>query len=70
MERNTKFLAEYYHDGSWWGLHFFATDFEDAEVICRAHNLKLLGEHKMTLPAVGGAWLPNLIIRLRNLLAQ
>lgn len=67
MERNTKFLAEYYHDGSWWSVHFFAADFDDAEVICKAHNFRLLGEHKMTIPAVTGAWLPNLIIRLRNL---
>lgn len=47
----------------------FAADFADAEVICKAHNLKLLGEHKMTIPAAGGAWLPNAIIWIRNRLA-
>ena len=64
--RQTKFLAEYFHDGSWWSVEFFASDFDDAEVICKAHNLKLLGEHKMTIPAIAGGWLPSLIIRLRN----
>jgi hypothetical protein len=69
-ERNTKFLAEYFHDGSWWSVELFAADFNDAEVICKAHNLKLLGEHKMTIPAAGGTWLPNVIIWLRNRLAR
>lgn len=66
MGRDKKFLAQYFHDGSWWGLEFYADDFEDAEVICRAHNLKLLGEHQITIPAIGGSWLPNLIVRFRN----
>jgi hypothetical protein len=68
MERNKKFLAEYFHDGSWWSLEFYASDFDDAAVICKAHNLKLLGEHKMTIPVGHGAWLANVIIRVRNAL--
>ena len=70
MERNTGFLAQYFHDGSWWSVEFYANDFEDAEVICRAHNLKLLGEHKVTIPAGGGSWLPNAIIWIRNRFAK
>lgn len=70
MERHTKFLAEYYHDGSWWSVELFAADFDDADTICKAHNLKLLGEHKMTIPAIGRGWLPNLIIRVRNAFAR
>ena len=67
-ERNTRFLASYYHDGSWWVVDIYAADFDDAEVICKAHNLRLDGEHVMTIPAVGGSWLANLIIRLGNVL--
>ena len=66
MGEEKKFLARYYHRGSWWCINFFALDFDDAEAICRAHNLQLDGEHMMTIPAVGGSWLPNLIIRFRN----
>lgn len=40
----TKFLGRYYHRGHWFTFDFYATDFEDAEAICRAHNLKLDGE--------------------------
>lgn len=69
-DRSTKrFLAEYYHDGGTWGIDIYAYDFDDAEVRCKKLGLQLLGEHKMTIPAVGGAWLPNLIIRVRNLFA-
>ena len=70
MGRTKKFLASYYHDGSWWGIHFFAEDFDDAETICKAHNLRLDGEHIVTIPASTGAWFPNLIIRLRNALKR
>lgn len=37
-DRERKFLARYYHRGSWWTLEFFALDFDDAEAICRAHK--------------------------------
>jgi hypothetical protein len=71
LERNKKFLARYYYDGSWWCIDFYAADFDDAESICNAHNLQLDGEHVMTIPAVGGTWLlPNLIIRIRNAFAR
>lgn len=70
VERNKKFLARYFHDGSWWCLEFFAADFDDAEIICRAHNLQLDGEHVMTIPAGTGSWLPNLITWLRNSLRR
>lgn len=69
-DRNKKFLASYYHDGSWWCVDFYAADFDDAETICKAHNLRLDGEHVMTIPAVTGSWLPNFIIRLRNAFAR
>ncbi len=68
--RNKKFLVSYYHDGSWWGIELFAADWQDAEVICKAHNLTLDGEHVATIPAGAGAWLPNLIIRIRNAFAR
>lgn len=70
MKRTTKFLADYYHDGSWWSVEFYAADFEDAEVICKAHNLRLVGEHIATILAVSGSWLPNLIIGARNWLRR
>ncbi len=41
MDRNKKFLASYYHDGSWWGSEFYAADFDDADVICKKLNLRL-----------------------------
>lgn len=69
MKRNKKFLASYYHDGSWWCLDFYAAGFDDAETICRAHNLRLDGEHVITIPA-GGSWLPNAIIWIRNKFAR
>lgn len=66
-DRATKrFLAEYFHDGGWWGVDIYAYDFDDAETRCRKLSLRLLGEHKMTIPAATGSWLPNLVIRLRN----
>lgn len=65
-----KFLARYYHRGSWWCVEFFALDFDDAEAICCVHNLQLDGEHMMSIPATMGAWLPNLIVRVRNFLKR
>jgi hypothetical protein len=69
-KRATKFLASYYHDGSWWTLEFFAADMADAEVICKAHSLQLDGEFIAAIPAVSGAWFPNFIIWLRNWIAN
>lgn len=65
-EANKKFLASYYHNGSWWNLSFYATDWDDAETICRKLNLRLDGEHMMTIPAYGGSWIPSLICWLKN----
>lgn len=39
-------------DGAWWGVDIYAYDFDDAKVRCRELSLKLLGEHKMTIPAL------------------
>ena len=64
--RNVKFIADYFHDGLWRSVEIYAADFEDAEVICKAHNLRLAGEYIATIPVVGGSWLPNFIVRLRN----
>lgn len=64
--RNTKFLARYFHDGSWWCVELYASDFDDAQAICDAHNLQLDGEHVMTIPVVVGSWLPEWIVRARN----
>lgn len=65
-----RYLADYYHDGERPTISIYAYDFPDAEVRCKKLGLRLLGEHMMTIPAVGGSWLPTLIIRLRNLLAN
>lgn len=54
-ERNKKFLAQYFHDGSWWSVDIYAIDFADAEAICKKLNLQLDGEHIMTIPACAGA---------------
>ena len=62
----TKFLGRYYHRGHWFRFDFYADNFEDAEAICKAHSLKLDGEWVVTIPAVTGSWLPNLLVRLRN----
>lgn len=63
----TKFLAQYYHRGKWFCTDFYADSWEDAEAICKAHSFKLDGEHIATIPVVvGGSWLPNFIVRLRN----
>jgi hypothetical protein len=68
-DRPTKrFLAEYFHDDAWWTVDIYAYDFADAETRCKKLSLKLLGEHKMTIPATGRSWLPTLIIRFRNAL--
>lgn len=68
-ERTKRFLARYYHDGAWWSIDVYAYDFDDAESRCGKLGLQLDGEHVMTIPAVGkSSWLPNLIIRVRNLL--
>lgn len=65
--KEKKFLASYYHRGSWWIVEFFADDFDDADTICRAHNLRLDGECIAKIPALTGVWFPNLIIRIKNL---
>ena len=62
----TKFLAQYYHRGRWFATEFYAEDWADAEVICKAHSFKLDGEWVATIPAATGSWLPNLIIKIRN----
>jgi hypothetical protein len=65
--RDTKrFLADYYHDDAWWLISVYAYDFDDAEVRCKKLGLRLLGEHQLAIPAASGAWLPNLIVRVRN----
>lgn len=69
VQATKRFLAEYFHDDAWWSCDVYAYDFDDTEIRCRKLGLKLLGEHKMTISAATGAWLPNLIICLRNLFA-
>ena len=64
----TKYLARYYHRGKWFCTDFYADSWEDAEAICKSHSFVLDGEHVMTIPAGGGSWLPNLIVRVRNAL--
>lgn len=69
MNRPTKrFLAEYYHDGSWWGCDIHAYDHEDAEARAKKlGNLKILGERVMSIPCVApGSWLPNWIVGFLN----
>jgi hypothetical protein len=66
LDANTKFLASYFHRGSWWCVEIFAVDWEDAETICRKLSLRLDGELKATVPAVSGSWLPSLICWLKN----
>lgn len=61
-----RFLAEYFHDGATWMIDIYAYDFNDADIRCKKLSLRLLGEHQMTIPAGTGAWLPNLIIWLKN----
>lgn len=61
-----RYLARYFHENSWYGVDVYATSFHEAEIICRAHNLQLDGEHMATIPAFAGAWLPNLILWIRN----
>ncbi len=61
-----RFLAEYFHDDAKWMVDIYAYDFDDAEVRCRKLGLQLLGEHQMTIPAVGGSWIPSLIVKVRN----
>lgn len=70
-DRPTKrFLTEYYHDDATWSVDIYAYDFEDAAVRCKKLSLRLLGEHMMSIPAGTGAWLPNLIVRFKNLWAS
>lgn len=67
-EANTKFLASYFHRGSWWAVEFYAVDWDDAETICRKLSLRLDGEYKgaIRLPRTSGTWLANTICWLRN----
>lgn len=67
-EKTIKFLASYFHRGSWWGVEIYALDWDDAEAICRKLSLRLDGEHKLTIP-VGNSWLANVICWLRNRLS-
>lgn len=52
--RNRRFLAKYFHDGSWWALDIYAVDSADAEAICRKLNLQLEGEHVATIRVPSG----------------
>lgn len=65
-QANIKFLASYFHNGSWWGVEIYAVDWDDAETICRKLNLRLDGEHKFSVPAIGPTWIPDAICRVRN----
>lgn len=65
-----RFLAEYFHDDAWWSVDIYAYGFSDAEIRCRKLSLRLLGEHQFTIPATGGRWIPNLIIRFQNLIRR
>lgn len=47
-------------------IDIYAYDFNDADIRCKKLSLRLLGEHQMAIPAGTGAWLPNLIIWLKN----
>lgn len=67
LRRTKRFLARYFHNGEWYGVDIYASSFSEAEIICKAHSLHLDGEHVVTISSVTGAWLPNLIIRLRNI---
>lgn len=67
--RPTKlFLVEYYHDGCTWGEEIHAYDYADAEArVKKLGNMRLLGEHIMTIPAVaGGRFLVPALCAIRN----
>ena len=61
------YLYDYYYDGKRWGLNITAHNKDDAEAILKTLPLaNYVGELQMTIPAVTGKWLPNLIIWLKN----
>lgn len=65
VERQTgKYLARYYHDGTWWAAEIYAYDYEDAETRCKRLNMQLDGKYVAT---VRYKWLAKLICWLRNL---
>lgn len=64
---HTRFCGRYYHRGAWFTFEFYADNWADAEDLCLAHNLQLDGEHVVTIPVVGGVWLPNLIVWVHNI---
>lgn len=61
----TRFLANYDHDGSNWGVDIYAYDWEDAAERCRKLNLNLDGEFVMAVPARMG-WFAKASCRIRN----
>jgi len=65
--RDTKFLAQYFHDGSWWSVTIYAADHDDAEIICKKLGLQLDGELIATIPGYPGAgWIANAVCAIRN----
>jgi len=49
-----KFLVRYYNNGKWYGTHIYATDWGNADSICKRHNLQLDGEHILTVSGIFG----------------
>ena len=52
----SRYLFEYYHDGSWWNLIIPARSIEDAlERINIVHRARLLGTVEAKIPAIAGS---------------
>ena len=73
LERQCRtYCAEYFHDGSWWGITFTAYDWADAEARAKKMSLQLLGEQGPTISAgipAGGLFMRGLTNGL-NLVKQ
>ena len=58
---NKIFLVSYYNEGDWYLTRISASDFGNAQEVCKRRGLKLLGEHQFTLCWPFG-WLLSLCI--------
>ena len=61
------YLYDYYYDGSRWSLEITAHNKEDADAILKTLPMaNYVGELQLTIRAVTGGWLPNLIVWWKN----
>jgi hypothetical protein len=64
----TEYCCQYFHKGSWWSLHIFAEDWNDAEERAKKLNLQLTGQFMGSIDwnVPGAKWYVRLRVWFKN----